>query len=299
MANLLKDRVAVVTGSGRGIGRAIALAMAKEGARIVTNNRKPDGVGDAETTAREIKDMGGQAVPFYGDISSFETGRKLIQTAVDSFGKLDILVNNAGFRDVVDSWEITEEQWDRVIGIILKGTFNCTRHALPLMKEQRWGRIINCASGCWILCLQACHYGAAKAAVVGFTRAIAGDMATHGITCNAYHPVALTAMSTDFERTKSLFGKRYEMGLISKEDYENVLSRPGPEGVGSLVTYLATDAAAKINGKVLYASGGMISIYSEPEKIRTINKKGSIWTVEELIEKVPKELLLEDKKGSC
>ena len=153
MTGKLKDRVAIVTGSGRGIGHSIALALAKEGAKVVANNRKPDPTGgDAETLAREIVDMGGQAVPFFGDVSDFTVAGKLIQTALDSFGGLDILVNNAGFSNKVNPWEITEEQWDGVVDTILKGTFNCSRQAIPIMKKQGKGRIINCTSGCWITC---------------------------------------------------------------------------------------------------------------------------------------------------
>ncbi len=130
MANILRDRVAVVTGSGQGIGRAIAKAMAKEGAMVVTNNRWPGTPGgDAETTAKEIIDTGGQAVAFFDDVSRFEVAQKLIQTAVDNFGGLDILLNNAGALERKMVWDMTEEDWDRSVGSSLKGSFNCIRHA--------------------------------------------------------------------------------------------------------------------------------------------------------------------------
>ena len=151
MGDRLKDRVAIVTGSGQGIGRAIAVALAEEGAMVVTNNRRPDTPGgDAETTAKQITDMGGQAVPFFGSVSDFELAGKLIQAAVDKFGRLDILVNNAGTDRPHMVWNMTEEEWDICVDSFLKGTFNCTRFACGVMREQKWGRIMNTTSTAWL-----------------------------------------------------------------------------------------------------------------------------------------------------
>jgi len=161
----LKDKVAVVTGAGRGIGKAIALSLAAEGSKVVVNARNREG-GHAEATAQEIRKAGGLAIAHYADVSDFEQARKLTQAAVDAFGKVDILVNNAGVTGWKMPWEMTEEDWDKVVSVSLKGTFNCTRHACGLMKEQRWGRIINCTSESWISRAAACHYAAAKAGVV-------------------------------------------------------------------------------------------------------------------------------------
>ena len=144
----LENRVAIVTGSGQGIGRAIATAMAKEGAKVVTNNRKPGTCGgDAETTAKEIMDMGGQAVPFFGDISRWEVAHQLAQIALDSFGRLDILVNNAGLMRENLFKDATEEDFDVLVATHLKGQFNCIKAALPHMMAQEYGRIINISSG--------------------------------------------------------------------------------------------------------------------------------------------------------
>ena len=147
----LKERVAIVTGSGQGIGRAIAIALANEGAKVVTNNRRPGTPGgDAETTAKQIIDQGNEAIPFFGDIADFNIAQKLIQTAIEKFGRLDILVNNAGTPKLLTRlWELTEEDWDICIDSFLKGTFNCTRHATSIMKQQKWGRIINTTSISW------------------------------------------------------------------------------------------------------------------------------------------------------
>ncbi len=291
MGDRLKDRVAVVTGSGQGIGKAIAVAMAKEGAKVVTNNRRPGtSGGDAETAAKEIIDMGGQAVAFFGSVSEFDGAQKLIQAAVDNFGRLDILVNNAGADAPRMVWNMTEEDWDRCVDSFLKGSFNCTRHACGLMREQRWGRIINTTSSAWLGTVGHCNYGAAKAGIVGLTRAVAREMGRYGVTCNAYAPTAATRFTLS-EDIVAGFKKRYEAGLMTKERYEELINPPGPETVTPLLVYLCTDEAADINGQVFDVTGGNIAIYSEPVKKKSIGKEEGLWTVEELIELVPKILL--------
>ncbi len=292
MGDRLQGRVAVVTGSGQGMGRAIAIGMAREGAAVVTNNRRPGTPGgDAETTAGEIIDMGGQAEPFFGDISSFEVAGKLIQAVVARFGRLDILVNNAGGTDVHRMiWEITEKEWDATINVHLKGAFNCTRHAAGIMKDQRWGRILNATSTAWLGIAFYCNYVTAKAGIVGLTRAVAMDMGGYGVTCNAYAPKAATRRLITGEK-KAHFKERYEAGLMSRELYEELTNPPAPETVAPLLVYLCTDEAAGINGQVFGITGGSIVIFSEPAKKQAILKKKGLWTVEELIRAVPVGLL--------
>jgi len=252
MGCLLRDKVAIVTGSGKGLGRAIALSLAREGGKVVTNNRQPGTPGgDCETVAQEIKRMGCEAIPCYADVSDFEEAQKLIQTAINNFGTVHILVNNAGISGgKVMPWEIREEEWDRMIQIHLKGTFNCTRHCCDLMKKQQWGRIINCTSGSWISRSGGCHYAAAKAGIVGFTRAIAMDMREYGVTCNAYHPYAKTDILGP--HVAYLVEQRLRQGKIDKEEYEWQLNPPGPGAAGPLVAYLASEEASYINGKVYF-----------------------------------------------
>jgi len=291
MVDRLKGKVAVVTGSGQGIGSAIALALAKEGAKVVTNNRRQGTEGgDAETAARQITDMGGQAVPFFGSVSDFETAGKLIQTAVDSFGRLDILVNNAGADRPHMIWNMTEEEWDTSVDSYLKGTFNCSRFACGLMREQKWGRIINTTSTAWLGTVGHCNYGAAKAGIVGLTRAIARETGRYGVTCNAYAPTASTRFSAS-EEIQEGFKKRYEAGLMTKERYEELTNLPDPMTLTPFLVYLCTDEAADINGQVFDVTGSNIAIYSEPVKLKSIDKKEGLWTIEELIEQVPKVLL--------
>ncbi len=291
MGDRLKGRVAVVTGSGQGIGRAIAIALADEGASVVTNNRRAGtSGGDAETVAREISDRGGQAVPFFGSVSDFTIAQKIVQMAVDSFGRLDIMVNNAGADAPKMVWNMSEEEWDRCVDSFLKGSFNCIRYATGLMREQRWGRIINTTSTAWLGAVGHCNYGAAKAGLVGLTRNVAREVGRYGITCNAYAPTAATRF-TLAEDVVAGFRKRYEAGLMTKERFEELTNPPGPETVAPFIIYLCTDEAADINGQVFDVTGGNIAVYSEPVKVRSIDKEQGLWTVEELIEQVPKVLL--------
>ncbi|MFC2071134.1 SDR family NAD(P)-dependent oxidoreductase [Chloroflexota bacterium] len=291
MGDRLKDKVAIVTGSGQGIGLAIAVAFAKEGARVVTNNRRAGtSGGDAETAAKQISDMGGQAVPFFGSVSDFEVAGKLIQTAVDNFGKIDIMVNNAGTDQPHMVWNMTEEEWDLCVDSFLKGSFNCTRFACGVMRGQNWGRIINTTSTAWLGTVGHCNYGAAKAGIVGLTRAVAREMGRYGVTCNAYAPTAATRFTLS-EDIVAGFKKRYEAGLLTKERFEELTNPPSPETVTPFLVYLCTDQAADINGQVFDVTGSNVAIYSEPIKKKDIDKKEGLWTVEELIEKVPNVLL--------
>lgn len=280
----LLNKVAVVTGGGRGIGRAIALSLAREGARVVVNALRP-ATGSAEKTARDIVGTGREARSHYGDVGNFDVACELIDVAVRGFGRVDILVNNAGMAGSGMPWDITEADWDRMIDSHLKGAFNCTRHVAGFMKAQCWGRIINCTSGSWISRAGACHYAAAKAGIVGFTRAIAMDLAAYGVTCNAFHPYAKTELMGP--QTLYTVTERYRQGKIDREEYEWQSNPPGPEGVGPLISYLASPAAEAITGKVFYVSGGKVAIYSEPVRLRTIHKTDSIWSVAELAERMP------------
>lgn len=291
MHDWIKDKVAIVTGSGQGIGKAIAVAFAREGAKVVTNNRRPGtSGGDAETVAREIAGFGGKAIPFFGSVDDFAVAQKLVQTAVDNFGRVDILVNNAGADSPKMVWNMTEEDWDRCVDSFLKSSFNCIRHASALMREQKWGRIINTTSTAWLGAVGHCNYGAAKAGIVGLTRNVAREVGRYGITCNAYAPTAATRFTLAPDVVAG-FKKRFEAGLMTKERFEELTNPPPPETVAPFLVYLCTDAAADINGQVFDVTGGSIAIYSEPIKKKSIDKDKGLWAVEELIELVPKGLL--------
>ncbi len=321
MGDILRGKVAVVTGSGQGIGRAIAVGMAEEGAKVVTNNRRPgstgyallddsilnlmspeqrewlrkqsqEATGDAETTAREIRKLGTEAVPFFGDISNFEVAGKLIQTAVDSFGKIDILVNVAGTFGFSAIWEMTEELWDRVTLPKPKGYFNCIRHAAPFMMKQKWGRIINCTSRAFLGdVLKHAEYCAANAGVVGLTWAVAKELFPYGITCNAFSPHARTRASFELDAYDKAVTEAESPWMDRKFAFP-LENTPSPEDVAPFIIYLASDESAGINGKVFSVGGSSVGLYSEPEISKTMIKYGGRWTMTELRQQVPFALLL-------
>jgi 3-oxoacyl-[acyl-carrier protein] reductase len=321
MGNTLEGRVAIVTGSGQGIGRAIAVGMAKEGAKVVTNNRRPGSTGyahlddsilnlmsteqrecvreqaeastgDAETTAEAIREIGGEAVPFFGDISSFEMAGELIQTAVDSFGKIDILVNVAGTFGFSALWEMTEEHWDHVTLTKPKGYFNCIRHAAPLMMKQRWGRILNCTSRAFLGdVLKHAHYCAANAGVVGLTRAVAKELGQYGITCNAFAPHAMTRAAFELEAYDKAVTEAESPWMDRKYAFP-LENTPSADDLVPFVAYLASDEAAEISGKVFLVAGSTIGVYSEPEISKSLVKYGGRWTMDEIRQQVPRGLLV-------
>jgi 3-oxoacyl-[acyl-carrier protein] reductase len=309
MGDTLKGKVAVVPGSGQGVGRSIAIALAKEGAKVVTNNRQPGSTGfvhlrkehyaalkpeqkewvdklteeykgDAETTAETIRKFGGEAVPFFGNITDFKSAGKLIKTAVDKFGKIDILVNVAGTFGFSNIWEMSEELWDHVTMVKPKGYFNTIRHAAPYMMKQKWGRIINCTSQSWAGDpLNHAEYAAANAGVVGLTRAAASELYPYGITCNAFSPFARTRAS--FELIA------YNMAVNPKGFAPPLESTPTPDGIGPMIVYLASDKAAEISGTIFSISGGNVGIFSDPVITKSISKKEGSWTVEEIMKQAP------------
>jgi len=288
MGDRLKGRTAVVTGAGRGIGRAIALALAAEGANVVVNDPgvNVDGTGHdrgpADQVVEEIRSAGGTAVANYETVADYEAAGRIIQAAVDSFGRIDILVNNAGILRDRMVFNMTEEEWDAVIAVHLKGTFNCTRHASVLMRQQRYGRIINVSSisGLRGNAGQA-NYGAAKAGIAGFTRVVARDLGRYGVTCNAIAPAALTRMTAGLAELRAQRGAPAPPlpGLVERT----------PEHVAPIVVYLATDEAWNINGKIFHVAGGSISLAFEESPMREITK-GGMWTIEELADLVPQLL---------
>jgi 3-oxoacyl-[acyl-carrier protein] reductase len=318
MGKNLEGKVAVITGSGQGIGRAIAMRMAEEGAKIVTNNRcrgstgyaimnddlvsklneenrewlnkvMKEITGDAETTAKAIKETGGEAIPFFGDVSDFEVARQLIQAAVDGFGRVDILVNVVGTFRFSRIWEMSEETWDHVTLIKPKAHFNCIRHALPYMMEQKWGRIINCTSGAFAGIEKHGNYATANAGVLGLTWSVAKEVYEYGITCNAFAPAARTRAAYELEAYRMVVPK--EQDPFWGSGMSVIDASPPPEELAPFITYLATEEAAMISGSVFFVGGNGIDLFAQPETQKRIFKYGEKWTVDELIEQVPRGLL--------
>jgi NAD(P)-dependent dehydrogenase (short-subunit alcohol dehydrogenase family) len=297
MGQRLKDRVAIVTGGGRGIGRAHALALAAEGARVVVNDvgAERNGGGSARAPAdavvAEIRGHQGEAVANYDSVADFEAARALVQSAVDYFGRLDILVNNAGIFWHFLIHEMPEEAWDRVLGVHLKGHFNMCRHAVPVMMKQRYGRIINTTSSQWRNPEGRCNYGAAKGGIVSLTWDLAFELRDYGITVNAISPSADTHRGNEPQSNQAELLKR--AGLSRRK---NILEkeRAMPEFVSPIVVYLATEQAAHINGLVFQAGAGTIGRYSHPKLEHAIHRdwrKDGPWKVEELEALLPATLL--------
>ncbi|MCK4697325.1 MAG: SDR family oxidoreductase, partial [Dehalococcoidia bacterium] len=223
-------------------------------------------------------------------VVDFNAAQQIIKSCVDKFGRIDILVNCQGnLRDRM-IWNMTEDEWDSVMVVHLKGTFNTCRHACTLMREQKYGRIINVTSDAWRGTMGHVNYGAVKGGIVSLTRSIAREMGRYGVTANCFAPIAATRMTLNDEVIKGTW-KRVEAGVMTKEQAEQMLNMPGPEHIPPIVVYLATDHAANINGQVFHAEAGRVSIYNEPVEIRAIYKPEGIFTTEELINAVPKTLL--------
>ena len=290
MNKRLGGKVAVVTGSGRGLGRAEALAFATEGAKVVVNDLGggTDGKGKATSPAdevvAEIKKMSGEAVANYDSVTTPEGGERIIKTALDAFGRLDILVNNAGILRDKSIYNMAPEDWDAVLKVHLYGTFYCTRPACAWFRQQRSGRIINTSSHAGRGNRGQANYSAAKEGIVGFTRTVALDMGRYGVTCNAIRPVAATRLTLNPE----LMDSYARMG-IDVEATKAYIMKNMPEDVASLVVFLATDEAANINGRVFTVQHGEIGLECLLKEDNVITKDGS-WTVEELVRVIPTAL---------
>jgi 3-oxoacyl-[acyl-carrier protein] reductase len=242
----LEGKVAIVTGGTRGIGRAIALDLAANGADLALNYRKSADL--AAELARAIRGMGRRALEVQADVSSFDDAQAMVRKVLDEFGRLDILVNNAGMNWDGVVWKMTEEQWDRVIEVDLKGTFNYTRAVTPALREQGFGKIVNITS---INGLRGkfgqTNYSAAKAGVIGFTKACARELGRYSVNVNAVAPGLI-----ETEMVKEAPEKVREMALA-----EIVLGRLGlPEEVAYVVTFLCTEKARHITGQVIQVDGG-------------------------------------------
>jgi 3-oxoacyl-[acyl-carrier protein] reductase len=314
MGDLLKGKVAVITGSGQGIGRGIAFGIAKEGASVMTNNRQPGSTGfaflkeeqlkrltpqkrewanrlmkeysgDAETTAQTIRREGGEATAFFGDVSKFDVAAELVQKTLDTYGRIDILINVVGTFRFCPIQEMTEEIWDYVADMKPRAHFNMIRHTAPYMIKQKWGRILNCTSRAWAGDpLKHAHYAAANAGVVGLTRAVASELWPYGIMCNAFSPWARTRASFELEA--------YTLAYQPDKKMMPLEETPSPDDLGPIMAYLSSDLANGISGSVFNVGGNTIGIHEDPVIKTSITKPGERWTVEELKKQLPSTIFL-------
>ena len=276
---MLKDRVAIITGSGRGIGRAVALQMAEKGARVVVNDLgvAGDGTGKdqgpAQEVVAEIKQAGGQAIANTDSVTSMEGCAGMVKAALAAFGRLDIVVNNAGILRDRMFHKMSPEDWQAVIDVHLGGHFNLCRSAINLFREQGYGRIINFTSTSGLVGnLGQTNYGSAKMAVVGLTRLLALETQKHDICVNAVSPFAWTRMTSSIPVTDEKSAARVEK-----------IKRMKPENVAPLVVFLASEQAKGITGQIFGARAGELMIFSVPKPLRSVHHKGG-WTPEEIAE---------------
>jgi NAD(P)-dependent dehydrogenase (short-subunit alcohol dehydrogenase family) len=277
---LLDGRVAIVTGSGRGIGREFALCFAREGAKVVINDvgvsLDGQGTGDdpAAQVCKEIEALGSEAVPNYDSVADFDGARNIVKTATDAFGTVDILVNNAGIVRDKTLLKMDESDFDSVIAVHLKGSFNTTRHAAEVMKEKGYGRIINITSSAGLRGnFGQTNYGAAKAGLMGMTFIWSMELGRYGITCNAVAPAGATRM------TAALYEKS---GKEPPPEEDPALNAP-------LVAYLASEAAADVNGQVLGRTEFAYTLFQHPKQIAWMWNDGP-WTPQLVADRFDKGL---------
>ncbi len=279
---LLKDRAVVVTGAARGIGREIAILMAKNGAQVVVNDYggSESGSGTAHEPAdevvREITASGGRAVANYESVASLEGGRRIVQSALDAFGRVDIIVNNAGILRDRMIFNMTEEEWDAVINTHLKGAFAVARAAAPHMRQQKSGRIINMTSTSGLVGnVGQANYAAAKLGIVGLTKVTALDLARYNVTANCISPFAWTRMIGTIPTETPAQKARVEK-----------IKKLSPAHIAPLAAYLASDDAKDITGQVFGVRGKEIMLFCHMRPIMRIHHAEG-WTVERLAEMFP------------
>lgn len=284
----LAGKVAIVTGSGRGIGRCEALLMAQQGVKIVVSDigTDTDGTSTAGKVAEEIRAAGGDAVSSTDNVASLEGAQYTVEAALQSYGRLDLLVNNAGLRAGNPIDKLTEEQWNLVLDSHLKASFAMTKFAVPVFKRQGGGVIVNTGSEAGLGMIFNSAYAAAKEGIAGLTRSVAREQGRFGIRCNMIRPRA-TVNTGGGAWGQEVFAKwlpmaralgRYwigDRGLVG-------FNRPAhPEQVAELVVWLCTDAAINVNGRSFYVAGEEVGLWSEPELARSLTRPGG-WDLDSL-----------------
>src|SRR6266581_1186460 len=284
---LLDGKVAIVTGSGRGIGREEALLLAKHGAKVVVNDLGAhfDGTGaptatPAQEVVAEIKKMGGQAIANGDSVADFKAAKRIVQCALDTFGKLNIVVNNAGILRDRMIFNMAEEDWDAVVAVHLKGTFNMCRHACEYWREEHKkgnelnGRIINTSSDAGLLGnVGQSNYGACKAAVAAMAIIIGQEMKKYGVTANAIAPVARTRLTVDATPSTA--------ALMGQEPKPGEFDMFSPANIAPVVAWLASDDAKDVHGEVFRVGAGTVWLMQGWHSVGKASKR-AVWDAAEL-----------------
>jgi 3-oxoacyl-[acyl-carrier protein] reductase len=267
MGDSLRGRVAIITGSGQGIGRAEAVALAREGASVVVNDLSEPA---AEGVAQEIAGTGGSALAVPGDVTRMDDAQGIVDRTLEAYGRIDILVNNAGILRDRMFHNMTEEEWDSVVTVNLKGHFTVTRAVVPHLRAQRFGRIINTSSEGGLGTAGSANYSAAKEGIVGLSRALAIELGRFGVTVNVIRPRAWTALAASVEQDVRKHLERMAAGgfdpgppTVTIETRQRLLDSPelmSPDVIASFVTFLCTDAAGAINGQDFIVGGDQICL---------------------------------------
>jgi 3-oxoacyl-[acyl-carrier protein] reductase len=275
----LDGRVAIVTGAGGGIGKEHALLLAQEGASVVVNDIGVRTGAGAGPVVAEIVAAGGEAVASTSS-ATWDGAADIVQSALDTFGRVDILVNNATAGLNNDLWKFTEEQWDLTFDVNLKGYFALIRDAAPHMARQGRGAIVNTSSSSGFGHPSHVAYSAAKEGVVGLTRTAAKELGRFGIRCNAIRPLAVGQAVLEFREQTASWQRLMDLTMGARTqgmDPESV----HPRMISPFVVWLCTDAASGVNGRSFFVSGGRVSLLSEPKLSKTIERDG-VWTLDEL-----------------
>ena len=293
MSGRLDGRVEIVTVAARGIGRSEALLLASEGARVVVNDLggSPAGEGadasPAEEVVAEIKKAGGDAVANFDSVASMEAGERMVKQAIDTWGRLDIVVNNAGILRDRMIFNTTEQEWDDVIAVHLKGHFTVTKFASMVFRQQRSGRLIGTGSSSGLGNMGQANYAAAKEGIAGLFRTLARDLGRYGVTANYIRPGAATRLTQSPEMEQAR--QRSAAQGLARAGGGASLDDRGPDRVAPLVVWLCTDAAANVNGQDFGVGGNTVSLYSQPTPVNNIYRQGG-WTLDALDEVFPQTI---------
>ncbi len=295
---LLTGRSAIVTGGGRGVGREVALLLGKEGAKVLVCDPGVGREGEAtserpaEEVVAQIKNAGGTAVAAYDSVADYKLAGGMVDQCIREFGSVDLLINAAGVVRERMIWNMTEQDFDLVINVHLKGMWNMAHHAIKHMRQQGFGRIINFSSDAFKGSVGQCNYAAAKAGIIGLSRSIAKETYKYGITCNAICPIADTRM-TDTPEVKANIERKFKAGLMSQKDFDGWNRPRGPEFIAPFCVYLCLDEAYYLNGQTMHVEKGLLYNYYFGEKMHTLEKDSDdgMFTVDELRKIAPQTFM--------